>query len=543
MKIFLKNHWHQITLAGFLIVHALICSFTTYYGDDYYYANFVRQGADYFVSENIYHYMYTNGRALVHILDELLIGWSFWLWRVFIVATMAMLVIVMAKLAARAYREDIKARFGEYQRAVAGVCGLLSITDVAVLRQSVYWATGSMNYLLPATAMLWFYYLFRRDFERLRGSWLLLIPAFFASATTEQASAGALLVTLCFIVSCMIVRRVPPKPAYIGAFFASLAGFCTLYLSPGNAARTGYYPEFYSLSLLGRAKRNFPELMSVIFGTGGIYPIICVIYLLIIAACLTKYAKSSKRPHRIAALLMTGETAIALGIYVWALRSSPDTLREPWMGLLIAPPLLGVMIYTAVRYFTRGQIDELFFVWCAVALQGAMLFSPEYGPRTLLVSLVCLCVPAVRTLIKLGSPGLYAAMAALIFALLPGYMASPSTFALALVILTALFAAAVIYLKNSPGVVGGFALALCLAQFCTVAAGYGENVGTHALNRKQIEEYQQSDQSVGLVLYYLPNSKYKYTMPYDDLYHQRMLLILCGLAPDTQVWYEFREQQ
>ena len=156
MKAFIKNHYHHLVLAAFLTIHGLTSAFTTLFGDDYYYAAFVKNGRQYFIDENIFHYLHTNGRALVHILDELLIGWSFWPWRVFNVATMAMLVIVMAKLAARAYREDIKARFGEYQRAVAGVCGLLSITDVAVLRQSVYWATGSMNYLLPATAMLWF---------------------------------------------------------------------------------------------------------------------------------------------------------------------------------------------------------------------------------------------------------------------------------------------------------------------------------------------------------------------------------------------------
>ena len=74
MKKILKQNLHYIIFAIFLLIHSLVCIFTTYFGDDYYYAAFIKKGADYFVSENIFHYQYTNGRALVHLIDELLLG-------------------------------------------------------------------------------------------------------------------------------------------------------------------------------------------------------------------------------------------------------------------------------------------------------------------------------------------------------------------------------------------------------------------------------------------------------------------------------------
>ncbi|MCI8388972.1 MAG: hypothetical protein HFE63_10990 [Clostridiales bacterium] len=542
MNAFIKKYWHNLVLGVFMIIHALTCIFTNYYGDDYYYANFVRRGTDYFVSENIFHYKYTNGRALVHLLDELLLGWSFWLWRIFNIALLALLVIVIAKIAARAYRGDIRERFAEYQRAMAVTCAIFAVTDVAVLRQSVYWATGAMNYLLPVTVTLWFYYIYRRDFENFRGSWLLLIPAFFASATTEQASAAALLVTLCFIVSSFVVKKKAPRPAYIGTLIASAAGFCTLYLSPGNAARTEYYPDFYALSLFGKIKHNFTELSTVIFGRGGIYTIVCIAFAVIIYICLTRYLTSDSRVKRTLALLLSGETALTLGLYVWGIVTGNPVMRQSWMIVMFAIPILSAMIWTAVRYFTCGDIDELYFVWCAVAMQIAMSLAPEYGPRTLLISLVCLAVPVVRILANSQSVGLYAAIAVILFALLPWYMSSPLGFVLTFAV-AAVLAAAMIRkvgkLTEIPALVGCTLLALSLAQFSTVAIGYHGNVAVHELNRKQIEEYQQSDRSGALVLYYLPNVEYKYTMPYDDMYHQRVLLILSGIDPETQVYYEF----
>ncbi|MFQ9150032.1 MAG: hypothetical protein ACLR5G_18015 [Eubacteriales bacterium] len=74
------------------MVHAVCCVFVNLYGDDYYYAGFTRNGLGYFVSENIFHYKYTNGRALVHLLDELLLS-NFWFWRIFNVAALGLLIL------------------------------------------------------------------------------------------------------------------------------------------------------------------------------------------------------------------------------------------------------------------------------------------------------------------------------------------------------------------------------------------------------------------------------------------------------------------
>ncbi len=152
MKKILKQNLHYIIFAIFLLIHSLVCIFTTYFGDDYYYAAFIKNGADYFVSENIFHYQYTNGRALVHLLDELLLGVSFWFWRIFNIVTVGLLIVGIAKIASRCYRADITSRKNEYSRAVIAASAIFGVIDLAILRQSVYWATGALNYLFPTTS-------------------------------------------------------------------------------------------------------------------------------------------------------------------------------------------------------------------------------------------------------------------------------------------------------------------------------------------------------------------------------------------------------
>ena len=561
MKKILKQNLHYIIFAIFLLIHSLVCIFTTYFGDDYYYAAFIKKGADYFLSENIFHYQYTNGRALVHLLDELLLGVSFWFWRIFNIVTVGLLIIGIAKIASRCYRADITSRKNEYSRAVIAASAIFGVIDLAILRQSVYWATGALNYLFPTTALVWFYYFYRRDFERFSGNWLLVIPAFFVAATTEQVSAAAVLVSLCFIVSSVVVKRLAPKPAYIASFVSSVAGFCTLYLSPGNSARTEYYPDFYALSLFERVRYNFRELTTVVLGRGGIGMIVCLAFILVIYVCVSKYilpnrdGKSARNISTGGAVSLSGKaihdskincailttakltalvTSLALGLYVYGLAVNPQLLQLLPVGFIIALPILAVMVWTVVRYFRRGKIDDLFFVWCAVAMQCAMAFSPEYGPRTLLISVVSLMIPVVRVFASRPNPMAFMSAALVVFALMPSYMSTPLLFIALTVILLA--GAFILYSDNMRALAASLAVAVCLGQFATVAAGYYENVDTLKLNERQVESYDPTSNEP-LVLYYLPNAQYKYTMPYDDPYHQRVYLILHGLSPDTPVEY------
>ena len=172
-------------------------------------------------------------------------------------------------------------------------------------------------------------------------------------------------------------------------------------------------------------------------------------------------------------------------------------------------------------------------------MQAAMSFSPEFGPRTLLISLCCLIVPIAGRLARLETETVpFAAICAcLIFALLPWYV---SSFKMLIIIVMVLTMITIMHNIKKPDflpkTVIAFTLSLCLAQFSTVAAGYGMNSAALNEDYRILSDYAKSPTGE-ITLYVLPYSQYKYTMPYNDKYHERVLLELYGIDPKTPVNY------
>ena len=520
----LYNYRHILALAAFILIHTVTCFFTTYFGDDYYYAAFIKNGPEYMLSENLLHYMQTNGRALVHLIDEILIGINFNVWRVSAVLLMTGLAVIMAKLASRQYRKDADREI--YKNSLIAVLAIFSFTDIAILRQTVYWATGALNYLYPATLTLLYVYLARRAYERGRGFFPLAALAFVGSATTEQASAALLLAALWLGVTAVISKNYKLILPVATNIIASAAGLSTLLLAPGTAARTQFYPEFYSMNIFERILHNASELIWVVFGKGGMGAVILTAMIVIV---FRSYKKSP---------LLSIICGISATVYSYCLITGTDILANIFIPFIIAIPLITALVYSLWDYFKNKETDNLYFLFGAVAMQCAMAISPEFGARTLTVSLLLLIVPVARAIIESPSGAFYATLAAASGLLLLSNLDIHLLALFAPLLASAVFILAKL-LKFKP--LPTLAVIIALLQFVTVPMGYGKNLETHALNKKQIENYDPTA-DIPLTLYYLPNPTHKYTMPYDDKYHEYMLLVLCDLPGDTEVVYEWLQK-
>lgn len=532
---FFRNlHW--VLFLTFLVIHAICCIQTNLFGDDYYYAAFTKRGLPYFISENLTHYLHTNGRVLVHLLDELLLS-NFWLWRIFNVAALGLTLLAVAKIAAGTWNRDASRE--KFRICLIVATTIFSATDVAILRQSVYWATGSLNYLVPTAGMLWFYYLFRRCYENNCGKWQLIPAAFFAAATNEQASAAVLLVALCFIVSTFVFKKMAPKPSYVASFAAGLVGFCTLYLSPGNAERMNYYPDFYALSLFERPGHNLKELTTIVFGRGGMYMVLIALFLVEIIVCKNALDNVKICPvGRLASVLVLLVNTLNIGLYIWLLLTNSENVQST-VKITIMLSIFTAMIYSVVKYFREKDIETLFFVWCAVAMQVAMSFSPVFGPRNLLISVCCLLIPISKIISENRNAWGYAAFGGVIagFSLLPTYISSEKLLILMTIIMS-LILIIIIFKKEDITIVimPIIAISLFTSQFATVAAGYSKNADALRKNYELLADYSLNPTGE-LKLFILPESQYKYTMPYNGEYHQRVLLELYGIDPSTPVHY------
>lgn len=530
---FLSKNRHWIVFSLFLCIHAAAVVMTDYFGDDYYYATFVRDGFSHFLSENVLHYNTVNGRALVHLLDEVLIGWGLWPFRIFSVLFYGGLVILVAGLAARTYRPRGGRDPDAFRRALCLSCAAFGLLDISMLREGVLWATGSLNYFFPIGLCILLFYLCMRRYETGKGGVWLPILSFFAACTTEQSAVSSALVILCFLVTYAIFRKkVPPVPYFLSAVTAGIA-LWTLFSAPGNAVRQTFYPEFYAKPVTERVLDNlFPLLRE----NGSVLPIVSI-WLFLAAFRAVRDLPGTRGVRRAYGVILPALSLLSIGavIRIWIFDAEIDLIS----AAILAVTGAAVLCDRLIRYFTKHDVAGLFFSWCAVGMQAAMLLSPLYGQRTVLVSAVLLLTLVVRDLVEFDHPipCLGAALLAAVFYRAPILSAAarvllPLGAALAVLLGWLLFAR-----KSRTAVCTALFCAVSLSLFSTVPLGYAKNLSVHISNRAAVAAYRESEQTEPLVLYKLKYDRYGYAMPDGMLYDQRNYLRFSGLDPDTPVTY------
>lgn len=187
-----------------------------YYGDDYYYLTF--SGSNFWLC-HLEHYTNDNGRFIVHLLDTVFLSKSLVFWR----AANALMLTVTAYIAYRLCGE-IKAAFIP--------CALLLYMPIGIARESVYWVTGSFNYVYPAMMLMLYWYALHKN----GSAALICIAAFFATASAEQAAVAANALTLCYILFNAFIIKAPFKK-YTAAMAVTVIGAASVFLAPGNFNR------------------------------------------------------------------------------------------------------------------------------------------------------------------------------------------------------------------------------------------------------------------------------------------------------------------
>ena len=238
---YFADNIHITVFAVFMLIEAVTMHFVVLFGDDYYYATFLKNGLSHFISENVVHYTQTNGRAFVHLLDEfLLAGGTIFLWRLFNLVVIGVTVYFTAAVSAKRFMlNNDKTKF---KKSLVITCALFGLLELAILRQSVYWATGAMNYLFPYAMFISFYYFYRRDIETKEYNSRLWLLAFLACFTSEQAGAAALAAAVYMMIAYVIKYKQQPHSQYYVNLIAAASGFALQLLAPGNQVRQTYYP-------------------------------------------------------------------------------------------------------------------------------------------------------------------------------------------------------------------------------------------------------------------------------------------------------------
>ncbi|WP_326536362.1 DUF6056 family protein [Pseudorhodoferax sp.] len=199
-----------------------------------------------------------SGRVVIDALTVLLIR-HVWLWRLLNVAMLALLLWVIAAHLRR--ERDLRLLLGL-------VLGFL-LLDRVMVAESVWWMTGSFNYLWPAALGGFALLPFARPELPARVFWLSVPAAVYASF---QEQTLALLLAFQCILGWRLVQQRLLRPWHGLQFAATLVCAAVLLRSPGavrryNAIMELWFPEY---GLLNPAERLFSGLqLGLGHGLGG----------------------------------------------------------------------------------------------------------------------------------------------------------------------------------------------------------------------------------------------------------------------------------
>ncbi len=539
---FAKKNRHVAFFAFFLLFQWLINSNLALFGDDFYYSTFVSGGRDYFLSENIRHYLETNGRAFVHLIDQLILcDRSLLVFRIFSLFTTGLTVLFGAAVASGTY--NIKKGFysERFKLSLALMSVLFSFISIFTAYQTLYWVTGYLNYVFPVFLTLSLFFFTEASLENGRFSPWLIPLAFFASCTTEQCA----FVSLCTVLSAVVrilIKKKKPSAILWSALALAAVGFVILFAAPGNSVRTTYYADFYAMPLFRRILKNIAVILRLIFHSSGASRAIALFFTAYFASLLF----SGKKKSAVDIIQMVCNAAAAALLILQMHIALSDLLLSAVVVAAVAVLALDIIILICNALRRPELYAPAFFSVAAVAIQGAMLISPEMGPRTVFASIVFLSISAVWLIVTSEKTTISSLMLAMsLFFMTP----AGAALVLLLFVCAVILAFSILTKKQSlmPALTASVSLVLAFLMLTSLShtlSGYKENKEIHMENDRLVSLYKDSlkndpEASKTLRLKYLKNGIYKYAMPYEDPYQMYWYKRSVGLIPEeTEIIYE-----
>ncbi len=451
------------------------------FGDDYYYVTF--KSGDFWQMHKD-HYLLANGRAIVHFLVTVFIALPPIFWQILNSALLATIICVIAN-----FFNSEKAKYVVTFAAL----GMFMALGTDMVRESIYWLTGSFNYVYPFAILVVYWYLLCKK-EGCK-TYILCILAFLSSATTEQNGMMTFGLTLLYILDIKFIRKEKINKKYFWVLAIALLGFCSVYFAPATFVRYGLETEQGILDII---KGQLPLLYYNFISKSYMLPY--VIFTLL-ATGLYNFKHSNRFAIKIVSLLNI--PAICLVLYI---SNAPYTKVSVWAAIVGFTLIFGANILLIFLHLLKSKASGYFIICTALILaigsQFMMSASPVSGPRTMLCGVLCLMI-----------------------------------FNIGIISLTCdnknFFTASLI-----------LSLALCVIGtkiYINNYIGYKENYPVTEQNETLIDEFKQNPQDK-LTQYTLPYPDHCWSMPYQSTYHLYHYKNYYGLSQYTKInWVEYKK--
>lgn len=343
-----RKYLPNVLLAILFITTFIVNMQIGLFGDDYYYATFIKND---FCGLHLNHYLQVNGRAIVHILDTIFLALPNIFW--------AILNSFMLTSIAYFAQKIVMLFSNKIENAVSSVLifffGILML-NICVVRQSVYWITGSFNYVYPIFMLFWYMYALLKNFKTgfKKSIFPLALLAFFSSATVEQAGMMAFGATILLLIYAIIQDKKfgikSPYRKIVSILIASTLGLASLLLAPAQFVRIEL-EENEEINLFENIKLCFVFLAKIF--TIKYFPQ-CL--LAIFSLLLVIFNKKREKFSNDEIYLLTTTVILGIGSQAMMLVSPVYGERNTLFGIFM------IMLFTAIMlskiYFDKSKIFQ-----------------------------------------------------------------------------------------------------------------------------------------------------------------------------------------
>ncbi len=371
-----------IVFFSFWLIHNNV----VYFGDDYYFLSFRDLNASNYFAKLGEHYTSDNGRLIVHFLATLFLKLPLPFWRILnslFLTGICFFIARIIKSYANSYykRNSTNTPSFSAQTECLIFCMLfflLASLDIMISRQSVYWLTGSFNYVYPLFIFFgyWYAILHTKNKWQFVGTCILCI---LSSTSMEQSGMMTFGLTLLLLLS-KIEKKSDLKTVWKTNFpllflcLLSFIGVCSVLFAPSQFIRIGISGDYSILN-------NLLFLVKSFLASNSILPYCFFFHLFAIL-----YAWKNNCPLGVFFLAITN----LLGTIINCHLITQTDVITPLNILLLT---WNVICYAFIFFYLNHKIFHKVLsplVITAILLIGSqimMLVSPVFGPRNLIFGL------------------------------------------------------------------------------------------------------------------------------------------------------------
>lgn len=397
---------HIITLKIISFIFAIITFIFTFlininvnnYGDDYYYMTLVNSNLSIFINNHISHYLLANGRVIVHLLVTLFLSVDMIYWKIFNSLMLAAIVFFGSKISVNSFKDKLQKNIDTYVMLFTCVIlfSAIAFLDIEMTRQSVYWLTGSFNYVYPIVMLLLYWYVISNFKKLSKLKFLLPLLAFLSGATVEQISLMTIGLMVITIIDIKFIKKEKVDKWFYIALMLSIIGSASVIFAPATFVRIGL-ENSEKIPLMQLIKLNVKNQLGLFLYAKYMLPF-NILTILASGFCIFKLSSKFGKVCGILLKIFSAFSVLTIWLMFYNQMGSPtrSTLLEPLTTSYVllyyfVAVLITLILLLRMNCFNNYIVPVIAIVLC-FGLQLMMVVSPVYGPRNVLCGVIMLSI-------------------------------------------------------------------------------------------------------------------------------------------------------